>query len=196
MKKILYFLIAIALWFHFYHIGKAPPYGPGIIAAGEPYQWETSEPAMDIDSFEIRPRASFEGEARVLAAEHFYLDRKAWLSPMDIVIGWGNLSDEEILSLVKFDQSSRSYSWVNSNPNIDDEEITLSTANLNIIPADNIIADKLDRIKIGQFIRFSGLLVDVERTMHWKWKTSLSRRDRGSKASEILYLTELEFYEP
>lgn len=195
MKKYLYLLIAAGLWFHFYHIGETNPIGAGVTSPSMPYQGETAQKPVAIDSFEIHPKAGFEAEVRVLAAEHYYFDRKAWLSPMDIVVGWGNLSDESIYQGIEFDQFDRSYSWTN-HTTLDNEEIRRSTANINIIPADNFVEDQLDNLKIGQVIHIRGSLVDVERTMHWKWKTSLSREDQGEKASEILYLTEIEILGP
>lgn len=196
MKKYIYLLILAGLWFHFYHIGEMNPIGAGVTSVGEPYQGSSSMESIEIDSFEIIPRKSFDVEARIIDAEHYYLDRKAWLSPMDIVIGWNNLSDESVYQLVDFSLSDRQYSWKNNSPTVDNDEIKRSTANISIIPADNTIADQLDMLKIGQVVQLQGHLVDVERTMHWKWKTSLSREDSGAKAGEVLFLESLEIVEP
>lgn len=196
MKKYLYILIAAALWFHFYHIGESTPIGAGVTSPAAPFQGETAMQPMLIDSFEIFPRKSFEAEARVLAAERYYFERKALLSTTDLVIGWGDLSDESIYQKINFEQSDRSYQWQSQTAEIEDYEIRRSTANISIIPANDTIADQVANIKIGQVILLEGTLVDVERTMHWKWKTSLSRQDKGASASEILYLEHLEIVNP
>lgn len=196
MKKYLYILIGLGLWFHFYHIEETTPIGAGITSPSEPFQGDTSLQALDIDRFEIKPRASFDADIRVLDAANYYFDRKAWLSPTVIVAGWGSLSDESIFQKVNFDIVDRSYAWVNESLEVDDEEIRRQTAAINLIPADNTIADIIKQIRIGQVLKLQGTLVDIERTMHWKWKTSLSRTDRGSGAAKILYVTEIEIIEP
>ena len=197
MKKLLILLILIGAWHHYYHIETAPSIGPGIVAASPPYQYNTDSKQIRLDDFILSPRAEFEVEARVLAASRHYLDRKGWLAPLVLVVGWGNMSDEAIYQNVDIDQFNHLYEWKNNAPTlITDEEILTSTANIHLIPANNAIKEKMYDIKIGDVVSLRGSLVGIRRTTGWKWPTSTSRTDKGENAGEILYLKAIEIIQP
>jgi len=196
MKKIILLFLAAFAWFHFYYIGSAPTLGPGIMLEGEPYQANTDKKPFLIDSFDIIPKRDFDARVRILAVEPYYFDRQSWLSPMDIVVGWDSLSDESIYSQIDFTQFDREYSWNNHSTEVNNAEITRQTANISLIPANNLIKEQLRFLKLGSLVVLTGTLVDVKRTMHWKWNSSLSREDQGKEASEILYLEKIEHFEP
>lgn len=197
MKKLLIILILVGAWYHFYHIGTAPPYGDGPLAVSPPYQYNAESRQIRLDDFILSPRAEFEVEARVLAASRFYFDRKGWLAPMAIVIGWGKMSDESVYRNVDIDQFNHFYEWDNLAPTlIDDQEILTSTANIHLIPANKEVKDMMYRIRIGDVISIRGSLVNVRRTTGWKWATSTKRDDKGEDSGEILYVKALTIIEP
>jgi hypothetical protein len=63
---------------------------------------------------------------------------------------------------------------------------------MHFIPADAAVADALERVREGQVVRFSGLLVEATRPDGWRWRSSLSREDSGGGACEIVFLERLE----
>ncbi len=195
MKTILLALILLAAWYHFYNIETAPPIGPGIKGGPSPYQTALAPNTFDFKGVTLTEKASFSLTAKVLSAEHYYFDRHSKLSSLDVVLGWQELSDEEVVSQIQFSQSERQYKWVSNSSTISNQEIQTSTANIHLIPATEAISKQLKQLKIGNIIYVNGLLVDVSNPSGWHWKTSLSRTDTGKHSSEILYLTELEIIE-
>ncbi|MBO1925167.1 hypothetical protein [Thiomicrorhabdus sp. 6S3-12] len=197
MKKILALLILGGLWFHFYHIGKADSYGPGIFAASAPYQYETSMDQFRADDFIFHPIADFEVEARVLDASISYLDRKGWLAPLQLVIGWGKMSDESVYQNVDISIFNHQYKWDIESPDlISEEQVMTSTASLHLIPASKEIRKKMLDIKIGDIVSLRGSLVNIKRTTGWEWKTSIKRNDKGENAGEILYVKDVNIIVP
>ncbi|BBP45969.1 hypothetical protein THMIRHAS_13420 [Thiosulfatimonas sediminis] len=193
MKKLLLVLVLLGTWYHFYHIDTAPSVGPGVVAGAPPYQYASESNPISLGDFILSPRTEFEAQARVLAANRSYLDRKGWLAPMAIVVGWGNMSDESVYNNVDISQFNHFYKWDNQSPSlITDQEILTSTANIHLIPATKEIKQALNQIRIGDLVTLRGTLVNVRRTTGWKWPTSTSRDDKGEDSGEILYLKALE----
>jgi hypothetical protein len=169
--------------------------GPGAVAPRPPLQTavEGGRP-IAIGAFTLKPLAKLEAEARVLSREDYRFGTEAELSPTDLALGWGRMSDGAVLDGLDIDQGSRwyHYSWNSPQPPIPLKEIIRSSANMHFIPADPVVADALDRVREGQVVRFSGLLVEATRPDGWRWRSSLSREDSGGGACEVVLLQRLE----
>jgi len=74
------------------------PHLPGVLAPDEPRQ---EPPADDRPwqhlGYEIRPLADYSLRARVLSATRYRWDRGADLAPVDLAVGWGEMSDSALL---------------------------------------------------------------------------------------------------
>jgi len=196
MKKIIFIVAIFFAWKHFYYIEDAPELGPGAIASGVPYQTEPSAKSFRKGDYTFSPRADFEIEARVLSASRYYLDQEARVSPMDLALGWGPMSDEAVINEIDIWQESRWYKWESDNLPITKSEIIINSANMHIIPANNAIAEELKNIRNGDLVRVKGFLVNVKSSTGWKWNTSMERTDEGQGACEIIYANELEILNP
>ena len=119
-------------------------------------------------------------KAKVLAKENYYTGREADLSPTDLALGWGNMSDESILQTIEISQSRRFYYWhVNSFP-IPRHEIETHSANMHLIPANDSVKSVIGKIRNGDIIELSGSLVNViSNDDDWQWKSSQTRNDTG-----------------
>ena len=139
----------------------------------------------------MTPLVSFQIEARVLSAEHYSMDREADLSPVDLALGWGRMSDESILKDIKISQSGRFYHWhVDSFP-IPPEEIETHSANMHMIPANDDIEKQLKSARQGQIVAIKGQLIEAKANDGWHWKSSLTRNDTGAGACELVYVESL-----
>lgn len=196
MKKLIILALLFFGWKHYYYIESAPEVGPGVLAGGTPYQSESDRGQFRIGEYTYYPRASFEVDGRVLAASRYYGDQKARVSPMDVVLGWGPMSDEAVYNVLDISQSNRSYSWDRDNPPISNSEIALNSSNMHLIPANNAIKEKLRKIKIGDILVIRGYLVDVKSASGWRIKTSVSRTDEGDNSSELVYAHDIEIINP
>ena len=85
---LLFAAILFAGWLWFGESG-AIDHPPGVLAAHAPYQGDIGRlpKKMEKPGYVIEPLARFSVEARVLRAEHYYLDRGADLAPVDLVVG-------------------------------------------------------------------------------------------------------------
>jgi hypothetical protein len=185
----LFLFLALISYGAYQHFSQQPIlHGNGIIASQQPAQHSTSQANFTLNGYKITPLESFQIEARVLAAEHYSLGREADLSPVDLALGWGKMSDEAILKGIKISQSNRFYYWRVDEFPIPRREIETQSANMHMIPADDQIEKILKSIRPGQMVKLSGDLVQVNASDGWHWKSSLTREDTGAGACEIIYV--------
>ena len=167
-------------------------YGPGVIAPDEPRQSSTSEEPFYVDNIQYIPKASFDIEARVLSREDYSMDAESKVSPTDLALGWGRMSDEAILEQIDISQRNRFYYWRVEQFPIPRKEIEQNSANMHLIPADAYVAGQIDKVKSGELVRFSGYLVNLKRDDGWHWNSSLTRNDTGAGACEVVWVEDFE----
>ena len=160
---------------------------------GEPVQLDIQDaPALDWSGIELRPRALFGMESRVLGTRRYRFGKETDVSNIDVAFGWGRMADPEIVSQLSISQSGRFYFWRAKELPIPAAEIVRSSANMHMIAANDGVRRELKRLKEGDQVRLHGVLVDV----HWPnggyWRTSLTREDSGAGACEIVWVHHLE----
>ena len=158
-----------------------------------PLQAEVADlPPIPFDDYAIQPMAEFTLEARVLAREDYWLGRETDLSPTDLVLGWGEMADPEVVKQINIRQSGRWYFWqVDSFP-IPRRNIETQSANMHLIAANDEVARTLKQIRPGQLITLQGYLVNVNADDGWRWRSSLTRDDTGANACELIYVKQLK----
>lgn len=167
---------------------------PGVLVADEPRQESVSGmAALEVGDYRLQPLARFELEARVLSRRNYSSDREAALSPLDLALGWGPMSDSSVLAQIDISQGGRFYRWKVEQFPIPRRQIELHSANMHIIPADDTVAAQLDEVRAGEVIRLAGLLVEARAADGWRWKSSLTRGDTGKGACELFYVQRLEW---
>jgi hypothetical protein len=194
MKRIVFILLVIGAGWQFYSAGEQVILGPGVMVEEEPYQASISSPASHrIDDYIITEFAEFSIKAKVLSRENYYLGREADLSPVDLTLGWGNMSDESILDNIEISQSGRFYRWQVKSFPIPQREIEFSSANMHLIPANEAVASDIKKIRKGDIIELSGSLVNVTATSDgWRWRSSQTRYDTGNGACELIWVNSLK----
>jgi hypothetical protein len=162
---------------------------PGVLVSQKPIQRNLKENQFKIEDYLVTRRASFEIRARVLSTEPYYLGRESDLSPIDLALGWGPMSDQSILDLIEISQSARWYRtrWDYPLP-IGEDVIIRSSSNMHMIPSAKGVKKELQNLREGDLVNIRGSLVDVDHESGWRWRTSLSREDTGAGACEIVYV--------
>jgi hypothetical protein len=90
------------------HFSNQPvTHGVGAVANNQPINGEANQAGFNVKGYNITPLETFDIEARVLSAEHYSFGREADLSPVDLALGWGKMSDEAILKDIKISHSNR-----------------------------------------------------------------------------------------
>lgn len=168
---------------------------PGILARSEPQQtnFGTPQPSVTKDGWSLKPLATFSLEARVLSVTHYTDDFTAPLSPTDLALGWGRMSDSSVLDKIDVTQGNRFYRWRYwGDAPIPEQEIKDHSANMHIIPADDAVAGKLRALRKGAVVRLAGSLVEATHPKGDKpWTSSLTRDDTGEGACEIILVKSL-----
>ena len=164
----------------------------GLLAENPPKQTPLLQPkTWDLDDFHFVALANFELKAKVLGKERYRFGTEAEISPYDLALGWGQMSNQEIVDKIDISQRSRWFFWKVESYPIPKEEIEVSAANMHIIPANDEIRDELDDILVGEIIFLKGYLVAIIKNDGWRWKSSLSRTDTGNGACEVVWVDKL-----
>ncbi len=164
---------------------------PGVTVAAEPRQNDAASAEFVHKGYTIAPLQTFDIEARVLGVKSYRTGREADLSPVDLALGWGRMSDSAVLEQVDISQGNRFYFWRVKEFPIPREEIERSSANMHMIPADSGIERRLDQVREGQRVRIQGWLVEARGHDGWRWRSSLTRNDTGAGACEVIYVRDI-----
>ena len=169
---------------------------PGVIAAEAPLQQplEGDPPRFQKNGYTLIPLVRFTMTARVLRTERYELDREAELAPVDIVFGWGTMSDSSVLARVDINQSKRFYQWGVQTLPVARRDIETQSANMHLIPADAVVEAQIARAQSGDLAQLTGYLVEARAADGWIWKSSLTREDTGAGACELVWVEKLELH--
>lgn len=184
-------LIGVAYYHHIYSSWEY--HSPGVLVAAEPVQTRIRKEPFRVQDFKIIPKADFEIRARVLGKKTYTMGIEANLSPIDLALGWGPMSDEAVLKRLKITQSNRwYYIHYSSTPPIPHKQLMRHSGNMHMLPASEEVFKALQAVKPGQVIDLSGYLVNVYRDDGWKWFSSMSRTDTGAQSCEVVWVEEFK----
>ena len=165
---------------------------PGVLAPDEPVQRELFTSSFhEQNGYRIVPLATFDIRARVISAARYRFGREVDLAPVDLVLGWGALSDTNVLKQISFSQSGRAYTWWTKAWPVPRDMIQSHSANMHTIPANREIEKQLKSVRPGNMVHLKGLLVEVTSKEGWRWKSSLTRTDTGGGACELIWVESL-----
>jgi len=172
-------------------------HSPGVLVEDDPKQVEIrSARTIEHEGAQLQPHATFVARARVLSRERYRIGKMAEVAPLDIAVGWGRMSDTDVLQGLDISQSNRFYFWhYDDEPPIPIDEIVKHSANWHLIPANSLVWRTLDGLREGDVVSLEGKLVDVETSEEGLIRTSLTRDDAGPGACEII-LVESAYREP
>lgn len=190
-KLLLVFICILSFGAHKHYQHRPVIQGIGEIAPNEPIQSSTSAADIQLNGFTLTPLADYAIKARVLSTEDYSMGTEAELSPTDLALGWGPMSDEAVLSKVEISQGNRFFYWHVDEFPIPQREIEIHAANTHIVPANDSVKRQLDKIRPGQIVIIKGQLIEAKRSDGWHWRSSLTREDTGAGACKVVYVTEL-----
>ena len=141
----------------------------------------------------VTPLAGLSLQARVLSREDYSSGAEAEFSPTDLALGWGPMAAEGMADRLDVSQGGRwyRYRWGAEGPPLPPEQIARNSANMHLIPADAAVAAALARVRAGDTVQVEGWLVHIDRDDGWRWRSSLSRDDRGNGSCELVYVCAL-----
>jgi hypothetical protein len=195
-RRVLFGVLVLgALWNLWQRVELRPVHpADGPLASNDPLQTDLERGVTTKQGrWTLRGRAHYEITARILGREEYRFDTLADLIPEDLALGWGPMSDNRVLESFEITQSARFYSWrpFNSMP-IPREEVIEHSANTHVIAADEHVGSQLKRLRVGQVVHLTGVLVDGVRDDGTYINTSLTRRDSGAGACEVMLVEGVE----
>lgn len=194
MKKLIIFLIVLSgIGLYLFWPEKVITYPAGITAPEQPIQSNVAKNReWQQDEFNFKALAEYKITARVLSRNTFSIGKESKISPIDLALGWGPMSDQDVMDRIKVTQSNRWYHWQTDSYPIPRQEIMLNSANVHIIPKDKSIEKQFDKVYKGSLIEMIGYLVEVTTADGWHWRSSLRRDDTGGGSCELIWVEELK----
>jgi hypothetical protein len=171
---------------------QAAPLPGGMLAPGEPVQETSQESPWQYGDYLITPLAHYDVTARVLSKKDYMKDKSADLSPLDLALGWGVMSDENVLADLRVSQSGRWFYVYWQHANVDVQQVMTHSANTHILPATPDLATKVKTIRRDDIVHLQGFLVEVTKRDGFLWRSSLTRGDTGDGSCEVLWVTNVD----
>lgn len=205
LKRIIFIILIAAVGYHFLYQSPEPvdvsgipelkfSYSDSLNIDAPPIQNKLDGSVRPINhgEYRITPLASFQVAARVLSVKHYSFGRESSLSPVDLALGWGPMSKDEVLNTLDISQSNRFYFWHTDNFIIPRRKIETNSANMHFIPATTEVEKKLKQINKDDRIRFKGYLVRIDADDGWHWVSSQTRNDTGDGACEVILVDDIK----
>ncbi len=193
MKKFLFLTPILLITIYFFWPEKVITYPAGVTAPDQPLQINNSvNKEWQKDEYKIKALAEYKIKARVLSRNNFSIGRESDLSPVDLALGWGPMSDQSVIDKIEITQSNRWYQWKTESSPIPLNEISLNSANVHIILNSDNVKENLDKVYKGSLIEANGYLVEVDAKDGWHWKSSLRRDDTGGGSCELFLVDDLK----
>ncbi len=197
MLKRLLFVVAVSYGAYATYNSRSEEHDPGVLVKDTPHQSETGNAKpFTYKGYQVTPLADFSLDARILGTEHYSLGRESDLSPVDLALGWGPMSDSAVISQLSISQSGRFYHWSAPRLPIPREAISNHSANMHMVPADKQVERALMSLREGEIVRIAGHLIRVDAPDGWHWVSSLTREDSGNGACELVWVREVSRHTP
>jgi hypothetical protein len=185
------FILVFSLW-HFWPetVIERPA---GALCPEMPVQTKPSRKTPWLhDDFMITALADYDISAVVLSREEYSSGNESELSPVDLALGWGRMSDPFVYEKLDISQGHRWYKWQPDGVMpIPRREIEQCSANVHILPADDVVREALDEVYKGSVVHMSGYLVKATMNDGWHWSSSTTRNDTGDGACEVFWVESL-----
>ena len=193
MKKLLIIIFVVMLIRELLGVNAPVVLGPGVKVTEAPKQTDLIQAEkFQHKGYQITPLAEFQLTGKILSREDYSFGRESDLSPIDLALGWGAMSDEAVLDKIDISQSDRWYRWQVEEFPIPRRAIETQSANMHMVPANSQVEDMLEKTKQGQIVELSGYLIRAEAEDGWHWQSSLTRNDTGAHACELIYVENVE----
>jgi len=165
----------------------------GQLATEEPEMSHTDAGPWPYEAFTVTPLYRYDITARVLAKEHYINDMEARLVPYDLVLGWQEMSDSDVIRQIEISQSDRWYHlhWRGAVKGIDTKTLSLKSGNMHIIPGSDEVLAELEQLAKGNVIRIKGYLVQVKGP-GIDWRSGIGPDAQGPKGCKLIWVEKLE----
>lgn len=172
-----------------------PPLPATALPDGSPQQTDIRSVAVELgDGYSAELLYGYVLEGLVVTRREFRNDTVSGISPLDLGITWGDLSEPARAASVSFNTVPRGVTFrpVAGGAALPADWETQITNN-HLIPANPAVHDALQQIEVGQTVRISGYLVVVTGDGISPWRSSTRRDDHSIYGGcEIILVRDVE----
>ncbi len=167
-------------------------HGPGIIAPHKPnIDYLSWEKPFTYKGENIIPVKKYSGELRILAKKQYFFDDRSELSPIDILVGWDDMSDERNVSFINFSLSDRYFKMSFTRPPIPLEHMYSEMDLLHLIPSSEEVKKTMNGLRKGHIVSIEGFIVNVESSSSFNWESEHLRRDHTRLPNLVLWVNKI-----
>ena len=195
-QVILIGLLVLGVWF--YETMRPVPQPPGILVSDPPRVSElTQKPRTFVrKEYVFTALAELELRARILSVERYGRDRESQVALLDVVLGWGRMSDSKTLKNVDVAQTERRVISKSYDPALPDAEVEASILNLHLVAADAEVEKTLRQLRAGNIVHLEGYLVEAVAGDGWRWKGQTRESRVPPLPSALLWVERVEVEQP
>lgn len=170
--------------------GRPIHHPPGVLVSDAPLQKDIPAKQLgDESAWHLTAIAEYGLRGRVLGTKRYHSGPQSELVPVDVAVGWKQMSDQSVLDRLTISMSNRFYFYEWSNePPIPQNDIAVSSANNHVIAANDEVRKVIRSLRIGQILTMKGWLVNAIGPEGRTWNSSRTREDTGNGACELFYV--------
>lgn len=167
---------------------------PGITAESGP-ELSRVDNQTDIlfDGNTFSPFKKVTATVRVVEKDRYYFDGMSQFSPYDVLVSWGQVSDQKNLDYLRFQLKDRSFDFKKTRLPLPVDTINKQIKLWHFVSSSEDIESTLFGLREGHIITISGYLVDVttKEGLVWKSASSPSKETRSLNQHDIFWITSI-----
>lgn len=154
------------------------------------------EPPFQFKEALVTKIADYKIKARVLSTERYWLGSMADIAPVDVALGWNEMSKTDVIEKLTISQADRFYFYTWKDKDLVDPVVAMrNSANMHLIPANKYIENRIKALRVGQVVSLLGQLANVQMPGSPMIKSSTTRDDSGPGACEVMWVTSIEIFD-
>ncbi len=168
--------------------------GPGITAdSGPEIQRILDEEEISFDGNTFSPYKKITATVRVVEKNRYFFDGMSQFSPYDVLVSWGQVSDQKNLDYIRFNLKNRDFSYKKTRLPLSPDVINKHTELWHFVSSTEEIENSIFKLREGHIITIEGFIVDVttKEGLSWKSVSSPSIVTKSGNRHEIIWVTSL-----
>lgn len=168
--------------------------GPGIVAESRPVlSKDKNQKDITFDGNTFSPFAKVKATVRVVEKDRYFFDGMSKFAPYDILVSWGETSDQKNLDYLNFKMTDRTFSYNKLRLPLNENTVLSQTELWHLVSSTGDIEKEIFGLRDGHIITIQGYLVDVttKEGLSWNSTSSPSKLTRSGNKHDILWVTSL-----
>lgn len=168
-------------------------HGPGVITPDEPsITYSAWDKPFNYKGNTIEPLKNYQATTRVLKNRRYFLDDKHDLAPIDILVGWDEMSDERNLKFIQFSLSDRNFELNFTKPPIPEARIYNQMEFLHLIPSTKEIEKTINWLRTGAIVSIEGKIVNIQSNTDFDWNSEIRLTDNAETKKLIIWVESIQ----